>query len=784
MISFFKNGFRTIKREKFFTLINLIGLSIGMFCFLVTALYVRDEVTYDRWHKNADNIYMSALELKKEDGASINIRPSDALMYAMKDESPAVLDVVSISRNSYANYKVNDEWVQTDKLFFSSPSLFKVFDFDLKFGNEELALTDPSDIILSSAMAETLFPGINPVGETIAFQNKGSFKVAGVLNPIPKNSHLKFEFLGSVASEISNYDYNKDNWLNGSGFSYFQLKEGHSPDQLIADAKQILSLHDVTEVAEGLAFLKFSDLYLTGQTERYDPKNLFGGQSKYLYIFSLVGGLILFVACFNYINLTTALSFSKVKQMGIRKIMGASRSRLVLSQMVETFALSFCALIVAIIGLELVLPYTQSLIGKELDINFSQAPQLLLLPVSVLLLVVLISGIYPAVSLSSFSISGVLRGVMPQSKVNILRESLFVLQFVICTGLLITALVIRGQSNYLIELDKGYNEENIMNLSLYQEGRSLDYRTVRNALEAIPEIEKVTSSPLPMFAPPPPMMILVDGKLVPITIYSGGADQDFNELFEIEVLEGTDFTNLPKSQLDSVVIINETAKKKLALNPAIGSKMPNGETVVGVVKDFHFSSAKNVIEPAMIYYTTNPRGSVQFKYRANNKEAVKAQVGLALNKLGVKADPGLKELEGFFTAAYEKESRLITIFDFLTVMVVSVAFLGLFALSSFENKLREKEIGIRKVLGATYLNLIQTLNKRFTWLIVLAISMAVPITKYGVEQWLSDFPYRQDSLNIYFISAIVIVGFIAFSVLGLHSYFSAQKNPVDVLRSE
>ncbi|KYG81278.1 hypothetical protein AWW67_07945 [Roseivirga seohaensis] len=783
-MKYFENILRSLKREKAFTLINLIGLSIGMFCFLVTALYVRDEVTYDRWHKNADNIYMSSLELKKEDGTSFKVRPSDALMHALKEESTAVLDAVSISRNSYASYKVNNEWIRTDKLFFSSPSLFKVFDFGLKFGNEETALTDPSDIILSSAMAETLFPGVNPLGETLTFQNKGSFRIAGVLNPIPKNSHLKFDFLGPINAEISNYDYNKDNWLNGSGFSYFLLKEGHSPNELMADAKQILALHDVTQVADGLTFLKFSDLYLNGQTERYDAKNLFGGQSKYLYIFSLVGGLILFVACFNYINLTTALSFSKVKQMGIRKIMGASRSRLVLSQMVETFALSFCALIVALIGLELALPYAQPLIGKELDINFSQAPQLLLLPIAVLILVVVISGIYPAVSLSSFSISGVLRGVLPQSKVNILRKSLFVLQFMICTGLLITALVIRGQSDYLINLDKGYNEENIMTFSLYQEGRSLDYQTVRNALEAIPQIEKVTSSPLPMFAPPPPMMILVDGKPVPITIYSGAADQNFNELFELEVLEGTDFSNLPKSQLDSLVIINETAKKKLGLNPAIGAKMPNGRRVVGVVKDFHFSSAKNVIEPAMITYSANPSGFVQFKYRANNKESVKAQVRLALNKLGVKADPNLTELEGFFSPAYEKESQLITIFDFLTLMVVSVAFLGLFALSSFENKLREKEVGIRKVLGASYLHLAQTLNKRFTWLIVLAFIAAVPLTYYGLEQWIAEFPYRLENLTPFFVQAIIMVGVLAITVLGLHSYFSVQKNPVDVLRSE
>lgn len=784
MISFFKTGLRTLKREKFFTLINLIGLSIGIFCFLVTVLYVRDEVTHDKWHKKAESIYMSTLQLQREDGEPFDLNPSDNLLSALKEESSGVVESVSISPYNWANYQVNDEWIQTKKFFYSSPELFKVFDFSLKYGNEDLALAGASDVILSADIAESIFPGVNPVGETVSLKNGDVLKVVGVLNPIPKNSHLQFDFLGSIANENSLYDSFEEDWLIGRGYSYFLLKEGYSAEKLLADAKPILTRHDIKGQADGLSFLKFSDLYLNGQTNRDDPDNLFGGQRKYLYIFSLVGGLILFVACFNYINLTTARSFSKVKQMGIRKVMGASRNRLVISQMGETFALAFCALLIAIIGLELLLPFAQPLIGKEIELNFLNAPELILLPFSVLILVVLISGIYPALTLSSFNISGVLRGVLPQSKVSLLRKSLFVLQFIICSGLLMTALVIRGQANYLIEMDKGFNEENIMSLGLYQEGKSLDYQVVRSALEAIPQIEMVSSAPLPQFPPPAPMSVIINGKSILMTIYAGSADKDFNALFGLQILEGTDFSGLTQSMLDSAAIINETAKKKLGLNPAIGAKMPNGEIVVGVVKDFHFSSTKDVIAPAMITYDPKRFYAVQFKYREKDKEAIKGQVALALKKMGIKAAPNLQEIKGYFAYAYKREAQLVTIFDLLTGLVVVVAFLGLFALSSFENKLREKEIGIRKVLGATYLNLIQTLNKRFTWLIILAIAVAVPITKYGVEQWLSVFPYRQDSLNLYFISAIVIVGFIAFSVLGLHSYFSAQKNPVDVLRNE
>ena len=782
-MKYFKTTFRSLKREKAFTLINLIGLSIGMFCFLVTSLFVRDEVTYDRWHKNADNIYMSTLQLQKEDGEPIDIRTSHSFMKALEEESPGVLETVKISGATWSDYQINDKWISGRKVFYSSPEFFKVFDFNLKYGNEESALTDPNEVILSAEMAESIFPGINPVGETITFIN-AVYKVAGVLNPIPKNSHLQFDFVKGTTYDDSRYEPSELDWLTGYGYSYFLLRKDYSAEKLLADAKVILARNGITSEANGLSFSRFSDLYLDSKTGRYDNDNLFGGQRKYLYIFSLVGGLILFVACFNYINLTTARSISKVKQMGIRKIMGASRSRLVLSQMAETFSLAFCALIIALIGLELLLPYTQSLIGKTLEFNFSEAPQLLFLPVCVLILVVLVSGIYPALTLSSFNISGVLRGNLPQSKVSMLRKSLFVLQFTICSGLLMTALIIRGQANYLIELDKGYNEENIMSIRLGQEGQKLDYQTVRNALGAIPQIEKITSTPLPSFPPGPPSMLKLNGIMVPLTIYSGPVDSDFNNLFEFEFLEGTDFSALPKSQLDSVVIINETARKKLRLDPAIGAKMPSGKTVVGVVKDFHFGSAKYVIEPVELYYKPKDFRNIQFSYRAGDKEAVKGHVALALSKLGVTGEPSIQEIKGYFEPYYKKEAQLVTIFDVLTIMVITVAFLGLFALSSFENKLREKEIGIRKVLGATYLHLIQTLNKRFTWLITVAMIISLPLTYYGIQKWITDFPYHLENLSPFFIQAIIMVGALALTVLGLHSYFSAQKNPVDVLKNE
>ncbi|MGW8124091.1 ABC transporter permease [Roseivirga echinicomitans] len=785
-MKYFKTTFRSLKREKAFTLINLIGLSIGMFCFLVTALYVKDEVTFDRWHKNADQIYMATFHMQREDGEPFNVSPSYALFNALKKESPEVINAVNIDRNGWDNYKLGEEWIQTKDLYFTSSELFEVFDFSLKYGDSKTALNEPLSVVISSEVAETLFPGENPIGKNISLKNLGDLSVLGVLKPIPKNSHLQFDFIASINHPKSRYSNVLDDWVYGKGFSYFLLREGYSLDKLLRDTEELLERNGQKELAKNYDFLKFSDLYLSQKTGRYG-NYMFGGQKKYIYIFSLIGGLILFVACFNYINLATSSSINTTKQMGIRKVIGASRSGLIANKMLETLFLAFFSLVIALIGVEIALPYVNELIGKQLTFNLVESPDLIALPALVLIVVVLISGIYPAVVLSSFNLSSVLRGVSRTSKSGIFKKSLIVLQFTICSGLLVAALAIRGQADFLINMDKGYNEENIMSMSLYQEGQKLNYETLKGKLLTIPQIEAITSSPLPIFPPPPPPSIVeIDGKKFAIFFLTGAADKNFNEMFQLEILEGTDFSQVPDSELSEVAIINETAKKKLGLNPAIGAKLPSGKRVIGVVNDFFYQSAKNEIDPASIEYSPRNFNNIQFSYREGNKDQVLAQVELSLKDFGLKSTPILSEVSGVFDdqSYYEAEATLKKIFNLLTGTVILVAFLGLFALASYETNAREKEIGIMKVLGANYLHLLKALNKHFFWLMFLAFAISLPVTFYLVEKWLQAFPYRLESLGSFGLTSVLTITTIAAIILGFHCYFSAQKNPVDVLKNE
>ena len=497
MLRFIKLGFRSLKRERFFASVNLAGLALGMFCFLITALYVRDELLHDKWHANGDNIYRSRIEFKRGNGAVFNLFPSINVVDGLKEESPGVIDAVNISIANTKHYLIGRDRFETKKLFYSQPALFNMFDFRLRLGDEETALSPGKNVVISDKLARKHFGRENPLGQFIEIEDKGEYKITGVLAAIPSQSHLRFDMIMPIDFTTEPYKGSKDNWVTGRGLNYFLLRDDYSPEKLKEDVVRLLEKHEAKEYGEMYEFARFSELYMNAGLMRNARSNMFGGQMKYIYIFSVIGVLILVVACFNYINLTTARSFARAKEIGVRKIIGASRTRLVLNQMGETFFLSLIALILALISLELSLDKINGIIGKELEINILNDPQVVFLPLTLLLVVVLISGIYPAMTASTFNLSTVLKGNSPKSGVSFMRKTLVVLQFLICAGLLSGALVIRGQAKYMVNMDMGYNTQNIISLDLTNNGLYDNYKALRAELEKIPQISKVSGSPMP-----------------------------------------------------------------------------------------------------------------------------------------------------------------------------------------------------------------------------------------------------------------------------------------------
>ena len=778
-------GQHIIRRDRGFSLVNIFGLSLGIFFFLLTALYVKDEVTHDQWHSKGKQIYLPKQSMAAN-GMSVMLMPSYAIGQGWVDESPGVLDYTNISYAQTLTYKIGEREFETKKFFYTNSGLFRVFDFGLKLGDEATALEEPDGLVISSEMANKHFGTDNPLGQILDFGASGTYKVTGVLNPIPSNSHLQFEMLAPIRFDLGPYQGLETNWQFGSGLHYLLIQEGYDLEKLEEETNAMVTKHRGEGPALEFSFEPFEELYLGGGTVR-TAEGMFAGQRKYLIIFSITGFLMLLVASFNYINLTTARSFSRARDFAVRKVMGASKGQIIRLQLVETVLISLVAMVIAIIALEMSLPGINGLIGKSLSLNVSIQPEIILIPAAVLLIVVLISGIYPAIIGSQFSIASALKGNQPKSRGNLIRRVLIVMQFVICAGVLSSSLIIRSQADFLIKKDLGYNSKNVLNVRLMGEGQSDRYDELKAELERSPMLEGVAAAPIPTSYG---LMFMEVGEGAEKTnqmISYGTADIGFVEMFELAMVSGKDFASSTETEREKGILINEAALEftEHDKESIIGEKLEGMESpVLGVLKDFHFSSTKNKIGPLMVRYAPGEFGSINLKYRNGEEEQVIAHLLAVWDQFEFKDAPEYKVVEHYFDNTLERENLLVSIFDVLTIALVLVSALGLFALAVLESQLKQKEMSIRKVLGANTLNLLQKLNQRFMWLIVIALVVSVPITQLLIGNWLQAFPYRIESTYSFFALSSMVVLLMALLMLTIQGLMRLRENPADVLRNE
>ncbi len=766
---------------------NVLGLSLGMFCFLVTSLYVRDELTHDKWHKNSDRIYVPTIGTEVSGGYSYS-SPPFALHDALLNESPGVEDIVnlaSVVTESYSfikSYEFDNQEFESLYIYATEPSFFKIFDFGLQIGDSETALDQPTDVVISAELAKKHFGKENPIGEFITLKGKGTYSISGVLKSIPSNSHLRFDLLIMADMTASPYKDYKGNWQLGWGKDYVLMRQGYTVEALTEDLKEIYEKNTDNDEVRKVGFDLFSDLYLEGRANQRQ-KGIFGGNKRYVYIFSIVGTLIFLVACFNYVNLKVASSFARTRDMAIRKVLGASKLSLISISVVETALVALISLLVALVSVEMSLPGLNDILGKRLTLAFNDQPSLLLLPLLVLALVLIISGIYPALVSSTFNISSLLKGSLPKVNQPILRKSIVAFQFIICAGLLSSALIIKGQAKFLINKDIGYNTENVFNISLYQSGYGRRYQQLKTELERIPQIIAITGSSLPSSMMSMLLPIEKDGNETQVVFRTGAVDLNFHEVMDIDMIMGRALSEIPESQLENAAVINETAYKSMNSEDVIGTKLARFE-IVGIMKDFHVASTKSRISPVIL--TTEPSSirNLQFRFRAGDRELIMSQLEELWEKLGETKPLQMSELATFYNGAFEREKVLVKIFNGLTVMLVLISFLGLLTISIFESKFRERELSIRKVLGASYLTLLRLSNGRFLWLIGVSLLISIPITHELISNWLEAFPYRLKNIDFYFLISSLGVLALSVVVLTLHGHKNAHKNPVDILRNE
>jgi len=790
--NYLKIALRQIKKYKGFSFINIVGLTLGMACCILILLWVQDELSYEDFHKKADRIARVVTKINFDSGEILRTtRSIPPLANALKEDYPEIEDAVRFYRMNRSTIKVNEDIYYDNMLIFADPNVFNVFTLPLKLGDPKTALNDLSSVIISEEIAEKYFGDRNPIGETIIIQGDYPVKVTGVLKEIPQNTHIRIKFLLNY-SFVKNfgYDISKNRWDDYIYFTYLLLKDKSTLKNLDENIRGFLKRkRDLTNIDLHLQPLKRIHLHSNYVFDFTPP-----GDVKYVYIFSVIAVFILLIACINFINLSTARSVNRFKEIGLRKVVGANRKNLIWQFLGESFFTSTISIVLGVVIVILVLPTFNFLSGKEIDTDILLQPKTFFSLFLIALITGIISGGYSAVYLSSFQPVQILRGTFLTggfgSKSALLKRVLVVLQFTLSIFLIISSLTIYKQINYMQNKKLGYNKEHIV----YFRNRgntARSYDTIKNELLMINNVENVTSaSDLPTYASSSTSGIDWEGRNTEdnLQVYRLDVGYDFIETFKMEISEGRSFSKLISEEKIRSYILNEKGINTLGIEDPVGKRFSlweNEGRIIGVVKDFHYKHMGEEIQPILLrIIDTNSLGYIIVKIKPieikNTLEGIK--------QIWDKFAPGYpfeySFLDEEFDNLYRSENRFSLIFRYFTAIAVIISSLGIFGLISFLAEKRKKEIGIRKVLGAPIGSIIYVLSREFFILVFISIIISIPFAYYFMNRWLTNYAYHTSMSIIIFAAAGLIAVIITLLTISYKIINAAIANPADNLRDE
>ncbi|HEY5747585.1 MAG TPA: ABC transporter permease [Chryseolinea sp.] len=793
--NYLKVTFRTLLKSKAFSFINILGLTIGISTCILITLYVLDELSYDRFHANAGRIFRltELLHLPRE------VRPqtvtSPPMGPALLQNFPEVQKMVRINKSSrqlaYGDVKFFDT-----RVWYADSTLFQIFTFPMIKGNPDKALTEPYSIVLTEKAAKRYFGDADPLGKTMALSDTITLTVTGLIADVPTNSHIQFDVVMS-RSTISAVNNNEpeDNWFNNGYYTYILLPEGYDYKQLEAKFPAFLEKQMAEEkknsglwydfVLQPLPFIHLRS------TTPYDIGP--NGNIKYVYIFSIIAILVLLIACANYVNLATARSVNRAKELGMRKVIGARRGQLIVQLLGESFLLTWIAFVLAMAIVMAALPSFNMLTGKTMSAWVLLRPEVITTVVVIFLLIGVLAGAYPALLMSSFSPIKTMKNYARQGKEsNLLRKGLVVFQFSMSIMLIAGTILIFRQVAFMQTQNLGIDKE--QTLQLYMRGpiRS-KYKLISEEMGKVPGVLNTTVT----------NFTFSDG-MSNIAMRPEGAneneitseatisvDADFLPNFRIPVVAGRNFSRDISTDEAEAFIVNESAVKKFnwaSPEAAIGKTIDWGlgkkGKVIGVVKDFNFSSLHLKIEPLIIHIHPDWYSYIALKIKGDDVPATVSRLEHQWKQLGLDSPFAYSFMDQDFQNLYEAEQQTQTIIGCLASLAIFIASLGLFGLAAFMAEQRTKEIGVRKVLGATVTSIIALLSKDFLKLIAFAIVIAVPVTWYAAGQWLNSFAYRTEiSWWIFGIAGLASI-VIALITVSFQSIRAAVANPVNSLRNE
>jgi len=799
--NYFTIAIRNILKYKLFSAINIAGLTVGVAACLFIFIYIKDELSYDRFHKDADQIYRVGL-IGRMAGQEFNVSNSCyPVGPAMKDEIPGITDYTRIwPASNTVVFAFEDKSFSEKKVFYADSNFFSFFSFELIEGDASTVLTEPNAVVLTEDLATKYFGTENPVGKLLTIgPDKKSFKVTGVAKRVPSNSHFQFHALLSF-STVDNEIYK--GWTGNSLFTYVKLDRSTNPAAVDASLDELVIKHVGPEIEQlGLNFDQFKEqggkysymVYPMVDTHLYsklegDPEP--GGDIKYVYIFTAVGVFILLIACINFMNLSTARSAGRAKEVGLRKTLGSMRSQLIGQFLSESFIYSLIAMALALALTYLLMPGFNMLSGKSLLFSSLLDPVFVIVAVILLVIIGLLAGSYPALYLTAFNPVEVLKGkIRSGMKTKGVRSLLVVVQFSVSIFLIAATLVVFQQLNFMQERNLGIDKNQVLtiqNLRNLKENR----KAFKDRLDQLSGIiaSSYTNNLFPGINNINVFRIADSEQDRLLGSYF--ADWDHQAVMKFKVKEGRYFSRDLASD-SSACLINESAVRELGwtVESAVGSQIldfngdePKKITVIGVIEDFNYESLKNQVRPLVIQLTDISR-QLMVRYEGNPME-----VTSRIEKLWKEFAPGVpfeySFLDQDFDALFRAEMRLRDLFTVFSSLAIFIACLGLFALAAFLTEQRTKEIGIRKAMGASVSGLVLTLSKEFLILVGISFVLAVVPAWYFMGQWLADFAYRIELNVVVFVFAGLLAFVVASLTIGFQSLKAAKANPVNSLRYE
>ncbi|MFC1492625.1 ABC transporter permease [candidate division KSB1 bacterium] len=786
--NYLKIAFRNIKNHKGYSFINISGLAIGIACCTLILLWVQDELSFDTFHEDGDTLY----RVTQETG-SVTCAP---LAPALKEEVPEVELASRYRPIGKRLIKYQDQSYSGDKFCLVDADFFKMFSFPLISGDPETMFDDPFSLILTEETAEKYFGDEDPMGKILKVENRFNFTVKGIIQNVPRNSHMQFDILVRFDFISDLWGENINNWGSNSHITYIRLQENSDPETAISNINDTYLRH-LPEASNRLRLFSVNDIYLSKMPQWIDVEP---GSYTYVLIFSIIALFILLIACINFMNLSTARSIRRAKEAGVRKVVGARKSDLIKQFYGESIISTLFAFILAFLLISAAMPVFNNLSGKVLGINSLMNFYVVAGIFLIAFFTGILSGSYPAVYLSSFKPINVLKSTALGSLTgkSHLRKILVTVQFILTIFLIIGTTVIYKQMDYIKNRELGYDRENIICMpatsSLLRQISAAGQELVKN-----PDILNISiSATLPGIRETTTSKITWNGKNPDETIRFESiiADLEFQKTFNLKIIEGRYFSREHPSEFRSGVVVNETAVKAMGIvdESPIGKEMSNlpgyssfhteKVKIIGVVKDFHSRSFHHEISPLIIMFSPYSNDNLSIRIR----EGKTAEALMFLDDIWKRFVPDYPFEYRFFddrlNDLYSAEQRMGKLFNYFSILAIFISCLGLLGLVSFITQQRTKEIGIRKTFGASVSGILILISKEFIILIGIAVVIAAPISYYVTNKWLERFAFRTDLAIWIFLAAGFITLVIASLTVSLQAFRAAQTRPVDSLRYE